>query len=702
MTTYGGDLCLDQSSITGENIGIEKRYGDTCYAGSGVLHGDAFLTVKAIGHQTFVGRTLAIVSDPAPESITPLKARHIPRQEREFHWVIYCIGTTFCVLVASAFFIIWKFANRSGKVNIAQEVYIAVILVAVPASLIPNIGGFRAHGAARLVDDGVIVQSTMSDTELLAGIDVLCVDKTGTLTENRLTLLQPYAASCDPEDVMLNACLTISSGTKNIDAIDKTFLRALKHYPRARDNVGRYKIIDHEPFNIETKRMLSLVEAPSGERIFCTKGAPLYVLDICLRDNPDTQDLSEEYKDMLADFVVRGLRCLGVARKRENHKWELLGLVPLLDPARFDSAAGLKRARTLGISARMFTGDAVAIAREMARNLGMGTNPLNADSIGDDKLLSDAEISTLVEETDVYAEVFPYHKEKIVRTLQGHGHLVAATGDGVNDSPTLRRADCGIAVEGSAEIAQSAANLVFMKPGFAGIVQGVEKSRQIFQLTYTYVVYRTAVSLYLVMFLLYYFATYHEILELNLLILIIHLTDIIGIALRYDNQTTPYPKSPARWGTRRLFPSVVLLSTVLMLGTWSAIMMIPDSIVDSPTNSAEASAIRSQISFLQIVLSSHWLVLLTRTNGRFWAYTQCWQLLMTILFIDLGATLLCILGWVGHGHMMGVKAVCWVWSYSFGTICFGAGLLCQLVDEPMLERQNSRKKRSKEGSSLEN
>lgn len=356
----------------------------------------------------------------------------------------------------------------------------------------------------------------------------------------------------------------------------------------------------------------------------------------------------------------------------------------------------------MGVSVRMFTGDAVAIAAETARLIGMSTKTLNSDRLGDDKMASDPETSSLIEEADVYAEVFPHHKEMIIRTLQDRGHLVAATGDGVNDSPTLRKADCGIAVEGSTEMAQSAADIVFLKAGIASIVQAMEKSRQMFQLTYTYLVYRTAVSLYLFMFVFYYFTTYHETLDLNSLILNIHISDIIGIAIQYDEQSTPYSKSPARWNTRKVFPSVVLLSTILMLGTWSAILSIPDRVAHSLGAPAEASALRAQTAFLQIVISCHGLVLLTRTNGRLWAYKQCWHVNMTVLFIDIGATLLCALGCVGNGHMMSMEAVLRVWRHCLGTMCVAAGSLCQLVDEPMLESQVTEKKGGNEASSSDN
>lgn len=399
-----------------------------------------------------------------------------------------------------------------------------------------------------MTKDGAIVQSNMSQAQILAGIDVLCVDKTGTLTENMLTLLEPYTSSCDAEDVILAACLTFKSeDSRDHDPIDKTFIRALKHYPRARDSVGRHKIIDLEPFSIETRRTEALVEAPSGERIFYTKGAPRYVLDLCLRDNSETHAFKEEYSKTVTDIVHRGLRCLGVARKREAHNWELLGVVPIIDAPRFNTISSIKIARALGISVRKFTGDTVAIATEIARSIGMGTNSLESDSLENVKLPCNSETSTLVEEADVYAELFPQHKETIVRILQGRGRLVAATGNDVNDAPTLKRAECGIAVEGAVETAQSAAQFAFTKPGFATIIQAVERSRQIFQLTYSFMVYRTAFALYLVMFLVCYFVTYNETLDPNLLLLIIHSSDIMGIDLCYDGEITPYPRSPVRW-----------------------------------------------------------------------------------------------------------------------------------------------------------
>ena len=669
-------LHVDQSSITGEDKPVEKQLGDTCYITTGVVRGDAYLMVIGTGYQTFVGRTLSLIGDPMPERQSSGKAT-MSRNVIEYHGVLRSVGCTASALSLAPIAVNWIFSSLSHSWQQILELVVDLTIVAVPASLNIIIPAYHGRGLMRLSDGGGLVNGQANGVESLAGIDVLCSDKTGTITENKLSVLEPYCISCNPEDLITIACLSNSPDEQNLDPIDQAMAESLEQYPQAKANSKRYEVLSWQPFDVETKRIQSLVKSPDGERMLCVKGAPKALLELYLQDHPDKDDVREKYTSMASDFAGRGLRSLAIARKRGNNKWDLLGLAPFLDLPRSDTASAVSVARTLGVSVKMFAGDSAAVAGSTTQRIGMGANILDAESIDGGEDAPDPKTAARIEAADAYAELDPVHKEKIVRVLQSRGHLVAATGDGVADVPILRRADCGIAVEGAAEKAQSAADIVFNKdPGLASIVRAMQTSRQTFQQVYNYIAYRTTLSLHVMLVMLWYFAAFTEILDVRLLILDIHISDVIALALVSDTATTPFSKSPQRWNFRKLVADLMPLTIILALGSWLSVLMISDQ---------EANT-RSQVLFLQIVLSDHWMSFLIPTNGRFWAYTQNRRVVWILLCVDLLATLLCIIGWAGQGHGISVLEASWAWLVSFGTFSAAAGLRCVISDGQLLNR----------------
>ena len=274
-----------------------------------------------------------------------------------------------------------------------------------------------------------------------------------------------------------------------------------------------------------------MVESPSGEKITCVKGAPLFVLKTVTEDHPVPEDIDAAYKNKVADFATRGFRSLGVARKRGEGQWEILGIMPCMDPPRHDTAKTINEAKTLGLSIKMLTGDAVGIARETSRQLGLGTNVYNAEKLGlsGGGSMPGSEVYDFVEAADGFAEVFPQHKYNVVEILQQRGYLVAMTGDGVNDAPSLKKADTGIAVEGASDAARSAADIVFLAPGLSAIIDALKTSRQIFHRMYAYVVYRIALSLHLEIFLGLWIVILNQSLNLQLVVFIAIFADIVSV-----------------------------------------------------------------------------------------------------------------------------------------------------------------------------
>lgn len=507
--------------------------------------------------------------------------------------------------------------------------------------------------------------------------------RTGTLTKNKLSLAEPFTVEgVEPEDLMLTACLAASRKKKGIDAIDKAFLKSLKFYPRAKSVLTKYKVIDFHPFDPVSKKVSAVVESPQGERIICVKGAPLFVLKTVEEDHPIPEDIDAAYKNKVAEFATRGFRSLGVARKRGEGSWEILGIMPCADPPRHDTAKTINEAKTLGLSIKMLTGDAVGIARETSRQLGLGTNVYNAErlGLGGGGTMPGSEVYDFVEAADGFAEVFPQHKYNVVEILQQRGYLVAMTGDGVNDAPSLKKADTGIAVEGASDAARSAADIVFLAPGLSAIIDALKTSRQIFHRMYAYVVYRIALSLHLEIFLGLWIAILNTSLNIELVVFIAIFADVATLAIAYDN--APFSKSPVKWNLPKLWGTSVILGIVLAVGTWIALTTMFAS--DQRDGFYHGGIIqnfgkRDEILFLQISLSENWLIFITRANGPFWSSVPSWQLTGAILIVDVVATFFCLFGFFVGGRTS-IVAVVRVWLFSFGVFCVLGGLYYLLAD----------------------
>lgn len=536
-----------------------------------------------------------------------------------FTQVLHDIGTTLLVLVIVTLLVVWvsSFYRSNGILRILQFT-LAITIVGVPVGLPAVVTTTMAVGAAYLAKKQAIVQK-LSAIESLAGVEILCSDKTGTLTKNKLSLAEPYTvAGVEPDDLMLTACLAASRKKKGIDAIDKAFLKSLRYYPRAKNVLSQYKIVRFHPFDPVSKKVQAVVESPQGERITCVKGAPLFVLRTVEQDHPVPENIADAYRNKVAEFATRGFRSLGIARKRENSAWEILGIMPCSDPPRHDTFRTINEAKTLGLSIKMLTGDAVGIARETSRQLGLGTNIFDAEKLGlgGGGDMPGSEVYDFVEAANGFAEVFPQHKYTVISILQQRGYLVAMTGDGVNDAPSLKKADTGIAVEGASDAARSAADIVFLAPGLSAIIDALKTSRQIFHRMYAYVVYRIALSLHLEIFLGLWIAILNESLNLQLVFFIAIFADIATLAIAYDN--APYSKTPVKWNLPKLWGMSVLLGIVLAVGTWITLTTM------FPHQTSEKQGIdggivqnfgrRDPILFLEICLTENWLIFITRVS----------------------------------------------------------------------------------------
>lgn len=669
-------LQVDQSALTGESLAVDKHTGDNVFSSSTVKRGEGFMVVTATGDNTFVGRAAALVNKASGG-------------QGHFTEVLNGIGTTLLVFVIVTLLLVWTASfYRTNRIVRILRYTLAITIIGVPVGLPAVVTTTMAVGAAYLAKKQAIVQK-LSAIESLAGVEILCSDKTGTLTKNKLSLHEPYTVEgVEADDLMLTACLAASRKKKGLDAIDKAFLKSLISYPRAKAALTKYKVIEFQPFDPVSKKVTAYVESPEGERIICVKGAPLFVLKTVQEDHPIPEDVHENYENQVAEYASRGFRSLGVARKRGEGHWEILGIMPCMDPPRDDTAKTVNEARRLGLKVKMLTGDAVGIAKETCRQLGLGTQIFDADrlGLGGGGDMAGSEIADFVENADGFAEVFPQHKYNVVEILQKRGYLVAMTGDGVNDAPSLKKADTGIAVEGASDSARSAADIVFLAPGLSAIIDALKTSRQIFHRMYSYVVYRIALSLHLEIFLGLWIAILNNSLDINLVVFIAIFADVATLAIAYDN--APFSPSPVKWNLPRLWGMSIILGIILAIGTWLTLtfMFLPKGGIIQNFGAIDG------VLFLQISLTENWLIFITRAQGPFWSSLPSWQLSGAVFIVDVIATCFTLFGWWSQ-NWTDIVTVVRVWVFSFGVFCVMGGAYYLMSESESFDRMMNGKPR---------
>jgi H+-transporting ATPase len=393
----------------------------------------------------------------------------------------------------------------------------------------------------------------------MAGVDILCSDKTGTLTKNQLTLGDPILFSAnDAQDCIFAAAL--ASKIEDGDAIDTAVIGALKD----QDALKSCKQLKFVPFDPVSKRTEATITDSRGKSLVITKGAPQAIVDFA----KPADDVALRVKKTVDELAAKGSRALAVARSEDGGgTWSLLGILPMFDPPRDDSKATIELANERGVQVKMVTGDDTAIAIETARQLGLGTQIIPAaDAFPKDMDPNNVppEIADAIERADGFARVFPEHKYAIVKALQERGHLVAMTGDGVNDAPALKQADCGTAVSGATDAARGAAALVLTAPGLSVINTAIDEARRIFGRITSYTIYRVALTMD-IMFLVVLSIIFLNFAPLTAIMIVIMslLDDVPIMTIAYDN--TPVSEKPIRWQMPRL------LGVAAVLGLFSIV-----------------------------------------------------------------------------------------------------------------------------------
>jgi H+-transporting ATPase len=508
---------------------------------------------------------------------------------------------------------------------------------------------------ARLLAKKQAIVSKLVAIEELAGVDVLCADKTGTLTQNKLTLGDPFCLDAITTDDLILAGALASQAANN-DTIDLAVLGGLK----GKQALKPYQVTHFAPFDPVHKRTEATVKGSDGKTFKVTKGAPQVILAL----SANAAAVKSAVDKAVDDFAARGFRALGVARADSGGEWRLLGVLPLFDPPREDARATVATAAEMGVKIKMVTGDALAIAREMAKTLGMGANILDANTLGDAKSEETGAVAKTIEDADGFAQVFPEHKFHIVDVLQKHGHIVGMTGDGVNDAPALKKADCGIAVSGATDAARAAAAIVLLTPGLSVIIEAIKESRRIFQRMNSYAIYRIAETLRVLLFMTLAIVVFKFYpLTAIMIVMLALLNDGAILSIAYDNVI--YRNKPEAWDMR----TVLGISTVLgVVGVISAFGLF---YIGERVFHLDRAHIQT-LMYLKLSVAGHLTIFLTRTRGPFWSIRPARILLVAVVGTQMAATLIAVYGL--FMTPLGWRWALFVWGYALAWFLVNDGV----------------------------
>jgi len=630
----GDPIEVDQSTLTGESLPVTRKSGEAVYSGSIIRTGEIDALVYATGQNTYFGKTAELVQGAQTAS-------HFQRAVLKIgNFLILLAVTLVAVIITVALF-------RGDPILTTLQFALVLTVAAIPVAM-PTVLSVTMAVGARLLAKKKAIVTRLAAIEELAGVDVLCADKTGTLTQNKLTLSDPFSVNgITADQVILNAAL--ASRSDNKDPIDLAVLAGLENDQALKGS----QVVHFQPFDPVHKRTEATLKDTDGKEFKVTKGAPQVILEL----SANAGQVKPAIEKAINEFAVRGFRSLGVARSEAQGQWQFLGVLPLFDPPREDAKATIATARQMGVNVKMVTGDQVAIARETAGILGLGTNILDAGGFGDTKHHETAQLAESIEKADGFAQVFPEHKFHIVDVLQQRGHIVGMTGDGVNDAPPLKKADCGIAVSGATDAARAAASIVLMTPGLSVIIDAIKESRKIFQRMNSYAIYRIAETLRVLLFMTSAILVFNFYpLTAVMIVILALLNDGAILSIAYDN--VQYKDKPEAWNMRM----VLGVSTVLgIIGVISAFVLF---YIGERVFHLDRAHIQT-LMYLKLSVAGHLTIFLTRTRGPFWSYRPARVLLGAVIGTQIVATLIAVYGLfmtpLGWGWSLSVWGYALVW-----------------------------------------
>ncbi len=644
----GEFLLVDQSALTGESLPVHKKGGDDLYANAIIKQGEMLASVSATGKNTYFGKTVDLVA----------KAQH--EEKSHFQKMVLKVGNFLIIVTIFLIAIIIYHGIKTHQPTIDLLIFALVLTIAaIPVAMPAVLTVTMAIGARALSAKEAIV-SRLAAIEEIAGMDVLCSDKTGTLTQNKMSLTDPYLADgVTEQELMLYAAL--ASKEENKDPIEKPIFEYIDKN-ELRTKFSSYKMTKFLPFDPVHKRTEGLYDA-NNNMVF-TKGAPQVIIE---QSDDKEFDKQKAYKEVEI-FASKGFRTLGVAyRKNEEDVYHFIGLIPLFDPPRVDSKEAITEAKSKGVGVKMVTGDNIAVAKYISGLLGIGVkiediHSLKGESIEEYIYLSqiiskaitqsihpdasqdeiddtvkdimqkvkkqlynmpipkgavkkhESEIVGLIEQADGFAQVYPEDKYFIVKELQNANHIVGMTGDGVNDAPALKKADCGIAVSGATDAARAAADIVLMAPGLRVIIDAIMISRQIFERMKSYTIYRIAESIRILIFMTMAIVIYDFYpLTALMIIFLALLNDIPIMTIAYDN--TKVREQPVRWDIKEVFVLSTWLGLAGVLSSFTLFWILM-SLMHLPIVFIQS------VFFTKLIVAGHGTLYNTRIDT--WFFKRPW------------------------------------------------------------------------------
>ncbi len=624
-------LEVDQSALTGESLPVPRKRSDLVYSGSIIRQGESDAVVSATGHETYFGKTARLVGEAQTVS--------------HFQRAVLKIGDYLIVIAIALVVLILAVALFRHEAMLTTLKFALVLTVAAIPVAMPTVLSVTMAVGARLLARKQAIVSRLVAIEELAGIDLLCSDKTGTLTQNALTLGEPFSVTGGGEqEVVLAGAL--ASRAENQDPIDLAVIGGVQNVAQ----LPSYEVRHFQPFDPVQKRTEATVKSPTGQIFKVTKGAPQIVLGLCA----NSAQIQLQVEQAIGAFAARGFRSLGVARTNEQNQWQFLGILPLYDPPRADSKATIEAANRMGIEVKMVTGDQLPIAKEIAQLLGLGTNILDARLFSETESHQAGQLAETIQRSDGFAQVFPEHKYHIVEVLQQCGHIVGMTGDGVNDAPALKKADAGIAVAGATDAARAAADIVLLTPGLSVIVDAVKESRRIFQRMTNYATYRIAETIRVMLFMTLSILVFNFYpVTAVMIVLLALLNDGAILSIAYDR--VRYSDEPEVWN----------MSTVLGVSTLQGITGVVSSFglfyVAEHMFQMNREMIQS-LMYLKLSVAGHLTVFVTRTRGPFWSITPAPVLFAAVVGTQIVATLIAVYGLFMPS--LGWNWALFVWGYA--------------------------------------
>jgi H+-transporting ATPase len=609
-----GSISVDQSVLTGESMPIDLKESSITYAGAIVSRGEARCVVVNTGVNTYFGKTAELVRIARPKS----------HQEQ----IMLAIVKYMMFLGVGALILVAAYAALIGTDFLSILTFAVIFLMgAVPVALPAVMTIVQSVGASELAKKGVLV-TRLDSIEDAASIDVICLDKTGTITQNRLSPgeVVPFSGY-SIQDVITFAGLASQKDGK--DAIDMAVLNYAGEIGISLDAFERVKFTPFEP----STKLSEAIVAVKGVQFRVVKGAPQTVLSLCQNLDEVTEANANRKVEELS---LKGYRTLCVATSVEGtDNLRLAGLISLNDPPRPDSKDMVLKARELGVKPLLLTGDNIAIAREIARQVSIGDRIIRMDEF---RKMEEAGQMKVIEEVDGFAEIYPEDKYHIVKLLQSQGHMTGMTGDGVNDAPALKQAEMGIAVSNSTDVAKASASMVLTEAGVAVIIEAIKTSRHIYQRMLTWVINKvTKVIQVIGLLTIGYFWFRDIIVSLLGMVLLIFANDFVTMSLATDN--VEYTASPNKWNVRNITLASLIIG-ILLVGEGALALFVGSHYFRLPFEQLRT------FTMLTLVFTSLFRVYIVRERRHFWSSRPGTELLMATIMSLVIFYILGIYGWI--------------------------------------------------------